>query len=271
MLRMPRSIVTRLPLLLLAALATTSSARQGAPGQRGGGSGVDREAMWPAPTAEDWSKPCLIQWQRTYEDAVAVSDATGKPILVCVNMDGEIASEHYAGIRYRQPEITRLYEPYICVIASVYRHNPRDYDLEGNRMECPRFGTVTCGEHIAIEPGLFDKFMDDKRIAPRHIGVELDGAEVYDVYYAWDTDSVFSTIEKGITEREMTPPTVIKGDRPIVERVRAGTWPIGWRWKMPTVTAIGNCVGNCSRPRSRTRTRRRWICCASACSTSMWN
>src|SRR4030095_8566403 len=88
------------------------------------------------------------------------SQERGKPVLVCVNMDGEIASEHYAGVRYRQPEIAALYEPYVCVIASVDRHNPRDYDDEGKRIVCPRFGTLTCGEHIAIEPGLFDKFFD---------------------------------------------------------------------------------------------------------------
>jgi tetratricopeptide (TPR) repeat protein len=134
-------------------------------------------------------------------------------------MDGEIASEHYAGIRYRDPEIARLYEPYVCVIASVYRHNPRDYDEQGRRILCPRFGSVTCGEHIAIEPGLFREFFDDKRIAPRHIGVELDGGEMYDVYYAFDTDSVFDAIENGISSRAVSPPTVIRSDRPIVERV----------------------------------------------------
>jgi len=47
-------------------------------------------------------------------------------------MDGEIASEHYAGIRYRNPDIAALYEPYVCVIASVYRHTPRDYDEQGS-------------------------------------------------------------------------------------------------------------------------------------------
>src|SRR5690606_5845731 len=41
-----------------------------------------REAMWWAPTAEDWKKPVLIQWQRTWEDAVALSKETGRPILV---------------------------------------------------------------------------------------------------------------------------------------------------------------------------------------------
>jgi tetratricopeptide (TPR) repeat protein len=175
--------------------------------------------MWRAPTADEWKRPVLITFQRTWEDAVAVSKETGKPILVCVNMDGEIASEHYAGIRYRQPEIAKLYEPYVCVIASTYRHNPRDYDDEGRRILCPRFGSVTCGEHIAIEPFLFEKFFDGERVAPRHIMVELDGEEQYDVYYAFDTASVFDAIQKGITDRKISPRPVVRGDRSIIERV----------------------------------------------------
>ena len=181
--------------------------------------GVTREQMWRAPTAEDWKRPCLINWQRTWDDAVAVSKETGKPILVCVNMDGEIASEHYAGVRYRQPEITKLYEPYVTVIASVYRHTPRDHDENGERIPCPRFGGVTCGEHIAIEPLLFEKYMEGQRVAPRHIMVELDGKETYDVFYAFDTDSVFSTIKSGIENRPTSLLKEVRGDRTILERV----------------------------------------------------
>lgn len=191
-------------------------ARGQGPGQPGGL--VDtRAAMWPAPTAEDWKKPCLIRWQRTYEDALAVSRATGRPILVCVNMDGEIASEHYAGIRYRQPEIAKLYEPYVNVVASVYRHTPRDYDDEGRRIECPRFGTVTCGEHIAIEPLLYGQFFEGQRVAPRHIGLELDGKEMYDVFYAWDTDTIFNAVKKGVEGRTFHDRP--GADRPLDERV----------------------------------------------------
>jgi tetratricopeptide (TPR) repeat protein len=175
--------------------------------------------MWYAPTEEDWAKPCLVTWQRTYEDALRVSQETGKPILVCINMDGEIASEHYAGIRYRQPQIAKLYEPYVCVIASVYRHNSRDYDEDGQRILCPRFGSVTCGEHIRIEPGLFEKFLDDTRVAPRHIMVENGTQEQYDVYYAFDTDSVFETIREGIANRPEPVPTVQRGDQALVERI----------------------------------------------------
>lgn len=188
-------------------------------GQQGPTGGLSREEMWYAPTQDDWNKPVQITFQRTYEDAERVSVETGKPILVCINMDGEIASEHYAGIRYRQPEIAELYDPYVCVIASVYRHTARDYDEAGNRILCPRFGSVTCGEHIRIEPQLFGKFLDDTRVAPRHIMVEDGSAETYDVYYAWDTESVFETIREGIESRPPAEPTVDRGDQSLVQRV----------------------------------------------------
>lgn len=194
----------------------SASAQVGPDGQP-----LSRDEMWRAPTAEEWAMPVLIKWQRSYDDAVAISKETGMPILVCVNMDGEIASEHYAGVRYRQAEIATLYEPYVCVIASVYRHNQRDYDPTGARIPCPRFGTVTCGEHINIEPGLFDEFFDDTRVAPRHIAVELDSTEMYDVFYAFDTDSVFKQIKEAVIDRPINPPLPGKSDRSIVDRVQS--------------------------------------------------
>ncbi|MCZ6572242.1 MAG: hypothetical protein O7C98_03625 [Planctomycetota bacterium] len=180
--------------------------------------GLSREQMWRAPTAEDWQRPVLIKWERTWNDAVAVSKETGKPILVCINMDGEIASEHYAGVRYRQAEIAPLYEPYVCVIASVYRHNPRDFDDEGRRIPCPRFGDVTCAEHIWIEPIIYEKFCDGQRVAPRHICVDLEGKELYDVYYVNDTAGVFDAIRD---RRKELPAgrNIVRGDRPVLERV----------------------------------------------------
>ncbi len=183
------------------------------------GDGLSREQMWRAPTAEEWAKPCLIPWQRSWKDALAVMQETGKPILVCVNMDGEIASEHYAGVRYRQADVAKAYEPYVTVIASVYRHTPRDWDPQGRRVECPRFGHVTCGEHIAMEVELYEKFFDGTRVAPRHIMIEDDGAETYDLYYANDTATVFQQIYDGILQREKQPKDPPRGDRSILERV----------------------------------------------------
>ncbi|MEM8713614.1 MAG: hypothetical protein AAGG01_21940, partial [Planctomycetota bacterium] len=187
--------------------------------QTGGPPPGSREAMWPAPTAEDWAKPVQITFQRTWEDAKAVSEETGKPLLVCVNMDGEIASEHYAGIRYRDPEMAKFHEPYVNVIASVYRHNPRDYDENGQRVLCPRFGSVTCGEHIAMEPIVYEMFLDKTRVSPRHIGVELDGTELYDVFYAFDVKSVFEAIDEGIKNRPDTRKPDAERDRSLEEMV----------------------------------------------------
>ena len=155
--------------MVLMSLLTCAIAQEGVPQPQG----LVPEQMWYAPTAADWQKPVQIRWQRTWEDAVRLSQQTKQPILVCVNMDGEIASEHYAGVRYRDPEIAKLFEPYVCVMASVYRHNPRDYDEQGRRIPCPRLGCITCGEHIALEPLVYEKFLDGKRISPRHIVLDL--------------------------------------------------------------------------------------------------
>ncbi|GJM21303.1 MAG: hypothetical protein DHS20C15_12180 [Planctomycetota bacterium] len=214
----PRPSALLLSVSLLALLSAPLSAPLSAQGDPQS-AGLSREQMWVAPTAEDWAKPVLITWQRTWEDAVAVSRESGRPILACINMDGEIASEHYAGIRYRQPEVAATFEPYVSVIASVYRHTARDHDENGERVECPRFGGVTCGEHIAIEPILYEQYLDGRRIAPRHIMIELDGSETYDVFYAFDTASVFETVKRGISERAPVPIREREADRSLDERV----------------------------------------------------
>lgn len=215
--------------------------------------GLTREQMWYAPTAEDWAKPVDIPWQRTWEDALALAEETRKPILVCVNMDGEIASEHWAGIRYRDPEIAALFSQYVCVIASTYRHNARDYDAEGKRIPCPRFGTVTCGEHLWMEPKVYDLHLDETRVAPRHIMVELDGTETYDVYYALDIQSIVDTVEKGIVEREIQPEEPRKGDRTLAELIASpdaadrarieSTWQGGDRQARQEVMAAAEALG----------------------------
>ena len=203
----------------LALLAVPFLTPEGAFSQGQEAGTATREVMWKAPSRADWDKPCLIQWQRTFDDALAVAEDTGKPILICVNMDGEIASEHYAGIRYRTEETAKLYEPYVTVIASTYRHTPRDYTPDGKRIPCPRFGGVTCGEHIAIEPLLFEKYMEGQRVAPRHIMIELDQQEVFDIFYAFDTKSVFDQIKAGIAERKIEPRETERGDRTWQERI----------------------------------------------------
>jgi hypothetical protein len=180
--------------------------------------GLTEEVMWPAASAEGWRKPCLVTWQRSFDDALRVARAEVRPLLVAVNMDGEIASEHYAGVRYREPDTAAMLARYVCVIASVYRHTPRDYDEEGRRVECPRFGTVTCREHIENERELYEKYFDGKRVSPRHIVLDLDAKETYDVYYSWDTATVFTTFRKGV---EGWPEPLEPSERTLRDQVRS--------------------------------------------------
>ena len=163
--------------LLFAAFLLPQNPPAAQGGRQGRGRGGDPAA---------WDKPPLVAWQRSIEDALATSKATGKPLLVCVNLDGEPASEQFAGDKYRNPEFAQLMERYVPVIVSVNRHNPRDYDAQGRRVPCPRFGKVTCGEHIAAEPIAFKNWFKDNPVAPRHVAIAADGKELFDRFL--DTD-----------------------------------------------------------------------------------
>lgn len=132
------------------------------------------------------AKPPLVRWQRTLADAEAEAKASGRPLLLCVNMNFEPASERLAHDRYTSAEFAALTEGFVCAIASPDRHTPRDHDEHGRRVPCPRFGCVTCGEHIAIEPEMFAKYFKGNRVAPRHMGVTADGRELFDIFLTND-------------------------------------------------------------------------------------
>ncbi len=140
----------------------------------------------------------LVPWQRDLDDALALSRATGKPLLVCVNADGEPASESLAARRYRDPAFVALMEGFVPVIASPDVHTDRTHDSRGRRVPCSRFGRVTCDEHIRIEPLVFERWFDGTRVAPRHLAVSPDGEVLFDLYLLNDLgvlDTRFSGYE----------------------------------------------------------------------------
>lgn len=132
------------------------------------------------PPEEQKAAPTQIAWQRTLEDALAVQKSTGLPLLVVVNMDGEVFNERFANTTYHQSTFIKSTQNYVCVVASPDRHTESDYDALGNRIECPRFKGCTCSEHINIEPELFRRYFGNQRNAPRHVGVGTDGKVMFD-------------------------------------------------------------------------------------------
>ena len=139
-----------------------------------------------APVAAQATTP-QIPWQRSLASAEALARATGKPLLIALNMDGESASDRIGYELYRDPSFVSLAQQCVCVMASVFRHNGRDHDDQGRRIPCPRLGCVTCGEHAAIEPELFDRyFPDGERVAPRHALILPDGKKAWDLSLCFD-------------------------------------------------------------------------------------
>lgn len=173
---------------------------------------------WTRPPYENWKKPCLIQWQRNLEDAIALSKQTGRHLLVCVNMDEEAASENYAGVRYRDPEFAKLANAYIPVIVSINVHNARDYDETGRRLPCPRFTNVVCSEHVQIEGPAFDKYFDGRRLAPRHIGVSPDGKTLFDCFLNSSATPVLKALRENLPP--VRPSDALSG-APVASRVRS--------------------------------------------------
>ncbi len=132
-----------------------------------------------------------ILWQRELEPALALARAENRPLLLAVNMDGESASDRIVLENYRDPAFVAATRPFVCLVASVFRHNPRDYDEHGRRIPCPRLGECTCGEHLALEPQLFERFLSDgERVAPRHALVLPDGGKAWDLSLSFDLHDI---------------------------------------------------------------------------------
>ncbi len=149
-----------------------------------------------------------ITWQRSAADAFAVQKATGLPLLIVVNMDGEVFNDQFATQVYKDPAFVELTRGYVCVVCSPDEHGDRDYDASGNRVECRRFPGCTCSEHKRIEPILYEKFFAGKRVAPRHIGVAPDGTVLFDRFLDTSKQTAIEAIRKhrGTPKADATAP-----------------------------------------------------------------
>jgi len=138
----------------------------------------------------------LMPWQRNLEDALALSKASGKPLLICVNADGEVASDRLANSQYRDPEFVKLVQGFIPVLASPTRHRPRDYDDFGRRLADPKFGRLVESEHLDIEPVVYKRYFKGRRVAPRHVGVSPDGEILFDLFLLNNLGIIDSTLRE---------------------------------------------------------------------------
>jgi len=102
-----------------------------------------------------------VHWEKDYAAAFASAEERNVPVLLCFNMDGESASDSTAARIYRDPEFVERSRDFICLIASAAKH-------EG--APCPRFGGLTCDEHLKVEIAASEEFVGrDTVISPQHV------------------------------------------------------------------------------------------------------
>ncbi len=82
-----------------------------------------------------------VDWVPSWEKAFEQAKTEGKPVLLCINSkDGEQANEATAKEIYRDPLFVALSRKFVMLLVSTRQHAATG--------PCPRFGKVTCAEHL---------------------------------------------------------------------------------------------------------------------------
>ncbi len=125
--------------------------------------------------AEGQEKP-QIDWVGDWDKAFAQAKAEGKPVMLCINSkDKESANKKTAQQIYRDTGFVLLSRKFVMIVISVRTHKTSGV--------CPRFGKVTCQEHLdcwkSLRANHAEQFMasvmSGTMISPQHAWFRPDG------------------------------------------------------------------------------------------------
>ncbi len=120
-----------------------------------------------------------IEWSASHEDARAQAREEKRVLFLAVNMDGERANDELAEKTYREKRITELAAHSVNLVASAFEHGTG---------ECKRFGTITCGDHVACDiwarENVLEKDAEGFVVAPQHVWLSPEGEVLLSVPYA---------------------------------------------------------------------------------------
>ena len=139
-----------------------------------------------------------IDWKTSLDEALALAAKENKPILVAFNMDRERANDRMAREHYKDPAVLAIAGKYICLIASKFRHAE---ELDGI---CPRFGTVTCTQHISGEIAARKKYLKTVNVeSPQHLILRPDGTLFRKKVWFMSTEQLADLLSKA--HRDLFP------------------------------------------------------------------
>ncbi|HEX5138342.1 MAG TPA: HEAT repeat domain-containing protein [Planctomycetota bacterium] len=117
-----------------------------------------------------------IEWCPDFDKAFEIARERKCPVMICINSkDREKANEKTAKDIYHDPEFVELSKGFVMVVMSTIGHKEKG--------PCPRFGIVTCEEHLhcwqTLSAKYGDRFVSDaargEMITPQHAWFAPDG------------------------------------------------------------------------------------------------
>ncbi len=144
-----------------------------------------------------------IPWQNSWHAALEDAQNRDTIIFVAVNMDGERANDQAAASLYHHQDILDWSTQCVSLIASRFEHRSQG--------TCPRFGTISCQEHQAVEKEVRDKVFGvpagTSIIAPHHVFLDKTGKILLSIPYqvshqelAW---CFYAAMKKAYPERAL--------------------------------------------------------------------
>ena len=118
-----------------------------------------------------------IDWVGDWDQALLRAKETERPLMVCINSkDLETANEKTARQIYRDPEFVERSRKFVMVVISTITHRTTG--------ACPRFGGITCAQHLACYKELASRHGEQlatafaaggEMITPQHVWLKPDG------------------------------------------------------------------------------------------------
>ncbi len=136
-----------------------------------------------------------IAWKSNFKGALAVAKQENKPLLICVNMDNDVANDRMVKEHYRDAKIVAKTSEFVCLFMSKFRHKETE---EG---QCQRCGHISCNDHMKIERDVRKAlFETNDVVAPQHIFLTPDGKLLKSKLYFLTKDELLSLLDSVLRE-----------------------------------------------------------------------
>ncbi len=144
---------------------TSTSANPGSPSAFHGGMAGQRGGHIPG----------KITWRRDLESALELARQLQAPILVSLVREDPNGLDPLVERSYTDPNVIELSRSMVCLVASRADHRDGSEGADVVAV-CPRFGAVTCAEHVAVEASLPDTIRgSNASAAAQHVLLDPDG------------------------------------------------------------------------------------------------